>query len=161
METYRFTTKPRKTTASTTRDSKTTPQNPKSDQISATTGDLTTLRPKSREIEWLRVERLTTLQTKSREIKWLRAERSATCRDQQRAQQTMNHRERKENRERRWKKWERKEWEMRKPLVNKKPFFILQYSYSALSKMRVHCSRIVNFIAFISFDGECFWGFSC
>ena len=39
METHRFTTKPKKTIASTTRDSKTTPQNPKLDQISATTGD--------------------------------------------------------------------------------------------------------------------------
>ena len=38
-ETHRFTTKSKKTTASTTRDLKTTPQNPKLDQISATTGD--------------------------------------------------------------------------------------------------------------------------
>ena len=35
----RFTTKPRKTTTSTTKDSKTTPQNPKSNQISTTTRD--------------------------------------------------------------------------------------------------------------------------
>ena len=39
METHRFTTKPKKTIASTTRDSKTTPQNPKLDQISTNTGD--------------------------------------------------------------------------------------------------------------------------
>ena len=35
-EIHKFTTKPRKTTASTTKDSKTTPQNPKLDQILAT-----------------------------------------------------------------------------------------------------------------------------
>ena len=39
-ETHRFIIKPRKTTASTIRNSKTTPQNPKLDQISAITGNV-------------------------------------------------------------------------------------------------------------------------
>ena len=74
-------------------------------------------------------------------------------------QQTMNHGER---REQRTKMKEVREEKVRneKELVNKKLFFILQYSYSVLSKKRVHCSRIVKFIAFTNFDGECFLGFS-
>ena len=41
--------------------------------------------------------------------------------------------------------------------VNKKPFFILQYSYNALSKMRAHCSGIAKFLGYTIFDGASFW----
>ena len=54
---------------------------------------------------------------------------------------------------------EEREREMRKShWVNKKQFLILQFSYSALSKMRGYCSKIVNFIAYTSFDGMGFLG---
>ena len=73
----------------------------------------------------------------------------------------MNRGERTENRDERSERGKRMRNEKEPCWVNKKPFFILQYSYSALSKIRVHCSKIVNFIAYTSFDGEGFLGFRC
>ena len=33
--------------------------------------------------------------------------------------------------------------------------------YSAVSKMRAHCSKMTNFLAYGIFDGVGFWGFKC
>ena len=38
--------------------------------------------------------------------------------------------------------------------INKK---LIALCYSAVSKMRAHCSSIVNFLAFTIFDGANFW----
>ena len=38
--------------------------------------------------------------------------------------------------------------------INKK---LIALCYSAISKMRAHCSSIVNFLAFTIFDGANFW----
>ena len=93
--------------------------------------------------------------------------RAKTSDEQRSVTSTTDHEPWREEREQRTEMKEVREERVRiekEPLgwVNKKPFFfILQYNYSALSKMRVHCSKIVNFIAFTSFDGECFLGFNC
>ena len=97
---------------------------------------------------------LATLQMKSREIKRLRAKRSATSTTDHEPQREKREEriENKDERSERGKRTRKSRW------VNKKPFFILQYNYCVLSKMRVHCSKIVNFIAYTSFDGEGFVG---
>ena len=40
-------------------------------------------------------------------------------------------------------------------------FFLIRYSYSALSKMRVHYSKMANLLAYASFGGVGFLGFRC
>ena len=48
--------------------------------------------------------------------------------------------------------------EERKKEINKK---MITSCYSALSKMKAHCSKISNFLAYASFDGVGFLGFRC